>query len=180
MSSTPSKGRDETVRVVINDASCLIDLRKVSLVEPTLRLPYHFAVALPVQTNELLDFSEDDWGRLQAAGLEIIDLGPDQVTRAMELRSAYSKLSAEDCFSLTLAESIEESILLTGDSSLNKVAQEFGIEVHGVLWVVDELHRHGVLAPKALCTCLETWRDDLLVRLPGDLIAERLHALSKL
>ena len=51
MSSGRSKAPDgeAILRVVINDASCLIDLHKVDLVVSMLGPPYHFVVALPVR-----------------------------------------------------------------------------------------------------------------------------------
>lgn len=180
MSSAPSKGRSDPQRVVINDASCLIDLRKVSLVEAMLRLPYSFVVALPVAGNELLDFSDGEWKGLQAAGLTVIDLDAERVTRAFELKAIFPALSGEDCLSLSLAERTNGCILLTGDASLRKAANARKIECHGVIWVIDELHRVQLTTAEILVTCLEQWRDDPLVRLPPTLLAARIRALTKL
>jgi predicted nucleic acid-binding protein len=179
MSSKPSKGQDKTLRVVINDASCLIDLRKVKLCLTMLRLPYRFVVPLPVKENELLDFTALEWKELQAAGLEVVDLDSAQVGRSFEFRTAFGTLSAEDCFSLSLAESLEHSMLLTSDASLRKVAVSLKVNVHGVLWVIDELHRLQLAPPQQLAKCLTTWRDDPLVWLPAALIAARLRMLGK-
>ena len=41
--------------VVVNDASCLIDLKKGELLHVLLRLPYRFIVPLPIREEELLD-----------------------------------------------------------------------------------------------------------------------------
>ena len=138
------------MRIVINDASCLIDLHKVGLVEMMLQLPYQFVVALPVARNELLDFTEEDWKLYSVAGLEQIDLNPDQVGRAIAFRSQNMKLTAEDCFSLVLAEDIDGSILLTGDAQLRSVAIGKSCEVHGVIWVTDEISCRGLLPNRKL------------------------------
>jgi rRNA-processing protein FCF1 len=180
MSSAPSKGRNDLHRVVINDASCIIDLHKVALIETMLRLPYAFVVALPVAENELLDLDRAEWRRLEDAGLMVVDLDSERVTRAFELRTIFPALSAEDCFSLSLAERTNECILLTGDASLRQAAGKCKIEVHGVIWVIDELHRLQVAPAKTLVSCLESWRDDRLVRLPSALIAARIRLLTKL
>jgi len=179
MSNAPSRGRNDPRRVVINDASCLIDLRKVTLIEAMLQLPYSFVVTLPVAENELLEFSEDDWIRFETAGLMIIDLDAERVTRAFELRAAYPVLSAEDCFSLSLAEATESCILLTGDAGLRKAAESQKIETHGALWVIDELHRLQITSARVLIECLTTWRNDPLVRLPRSLVATRIRAFSR-
>jgi hypothetical protein len=90
MSSVPSRGRNDPRRVVINDASCLIDLRKVTLIEAMLQLPYSFVVTLPVAANELLDFSEDDWIRFEIAGLvTVVRLPPSLI--AARIR-AFSRI----------------------------------------------------------------------------------------
>lgn len=178
MSSARSKA-SRNRRVVINDASCLIDLHKVGLVETMLQLPYSFVVALPVAHNEVLDFGAWDWRRFSQAGLVQIDLDPGQVGRALAHRSQNAKLTAEDCFSLVLAEDDLESILLTGDAVLRSAAIGKGCEVHGVLWVTDEIYRCGVLGDDRIAECLRAWLDDELVRLPAAQINIRLRALIK-
>ncbi|RAI43522.1 PIN domain-containing protein [Rhodoplanes roseus] len=142
-----------------------------------LALPYRFVVPLPIKENELLDFSAQDWEFLQAEGFEVIDLTPEQVTRASSLRLSYGKLSLEDCFSLALAECFEASILLTGDAALKTTATQFNIESHGVLWVVDQLQQNGSVHPHDLAKCLEIWRDDPLNFVPANLITSRLRLL---
>ena len=60
--------------VVVNDASCLIDLKKAALLHVLLRLPYQFVVPLPIREYELLDFTEQDWRMLEDGGLTTYDL----------------------------------------------------------------------------------------------------------
>lgn len=179
MSNERSKASSEGRRVVINDASCLIDLHKVNLVEAMLRLPCDFVVALPVAYNEVLDFTAEDWACFSDAGLEKVDLDPGQVGRAIDHQSQNAKLSAEDCFSLVLAQDCKDSILLTGDAELRSVAIEKGCEVHGVLWVADELHSRGLIAESELAEKLNIWLLDPLVRLPLDELNRRLRLLSE-
>ncbi|MGH6712325.1 MAG: type II toxin-antitoxin system VapC family toxin [Bradyrhizobium sp.] len=179
MSSARSKASSKGRRIVINDASCLIDLHKVNLVEVMLQLPYDFVVALPVAHNELLDFTKKDWRRLASAGLVQVDLDPGQVGRAIALRSQNTKLTAEDCFSLVLAEDIVDSILLTGDAELRNIAVGKGCEVHGVIWVTDEIQTGGLLTNRKLIDCLNAWLNDPLIRLPAGLLQARLKALAK-
>lgn len=179
MSSARLKATIKVQRVVINDACCLIDLHKVDLITAMLRLPYRFVVALPVRQNEVLDFTPKQWKAFEAAGLEEIDLTPAQVGRALQLKEQNTKLSAEDTFSFVLAQDIADSVLLTGDAILREAATRDGREVHGILWVLDELHKHGVLPPQRLARCCTTWLDDPLVRLPATLVQTRIRAWSK-
>lgn len=178
MSSARSNSPVKNRRVVINDASCLIDLHKVNLVEVMLQLPYAFGVALPVAHNEVLDFSTSDWERFSDAGLERIDLDGSQVGRAFAHRGQYSRLTSEDCFSLVLAEDHAGSILLTGDAELRTVAAARGCEVHGVLWVTDEIHKSGLLVDSQIASCLNAWLGDPFVRLPAVELNARIRQLT--
>ena len=45
------------MRIVVSDSSCLIDLRKVSLLEALLELPYEFVIPNTLFEDELLKFT---------------------------------------------------------------------------------------------------------------------------
>ena len=59
---------DKRALVVINDASCLIDLRKGALLDVLVHLPYQLVIPLPVRLSEVLDFSAQDWAILDHRG----------------------------------------------------------------------------------------------------------------
>lgn len=67
------------IDVIVNDSSCLIDLRKGGLLATALLLPFRFVVALPLIAAELHGFNDSDWNDLRGRGLEVIDLDPKQV-----------------------------------------------------------------------------------------------------
>jgi hypothetical protein len=54
--------------VIVNDASCLIDVKKGQLLHAMLSLPYQFAVPLPVRVSEVLDFTDQEWRILDDGG----------------------------------------------------------------------------------------------------------------
>lgn len=108
--------------VVVNDASCLIDLRKGRLLHVLLRLPYQFIVPLPIREEELLDFTPEEWRVLEDGGLTTYDLSGEEVALVMALKREHRGLSANDCFALVTAAKQENGILLTGDDQLRKVA----------------------------------------------------------
>jgi len=108
--------------VVVNDASCLIDLRKGRLLHVLLRLPYQFIVPLPIREEELLDFTPEEWRVLEDGGLTTYDLSGEEVPLVMALKREHRGLSANDCFALVTAAKQENGILLTGDDQLRKVA----------------------------------------------------------
>lgn len=166
--------------IVVNDASCLIDLRKGQLLHVLLRLPYRFIVPLPIRMEELLDFTPQEWRMLEDGGLTTYDLPGEEVAQVFALKREHGGLSANDCFALVTATCQENGILLTGDGQLRRVAAAHDVRVHGVLWIIDELHSAGACEAELLISALELWRDDRAVFLPPAEIASRLLLLRRL
>ena len=164
--------------VVVNDASCLIDLKKGRLLHVLLRLPYRFIVPLPIREEELLDFTPQEWRMLEDTGLATYDLSGEEVAQVFALRREHIGLSANDCFALVTTTRQANGILLTGDGLLRKVAAARAMRVHGVLWIIDELHAAGVCEVELLISALETWRQDDAVFLPVGEIDKRLRLLQ--
>lgn len=169
----------ESTQVIVHDASALIDLRKGGLLNALLRLPFRFVVPLPVRAWELLDFTAADWRALDLGGMETHDLPPEEVEQAFRWRAQHPKLSPNDCFCLVTTQTRERGILLTGDNRLRLVARSLGLEVHGVLWIVDQLAAASACPDEVLIAALEQWRDDAAVFLPGAAIEIRLQHLRK-
>ncbi len=149
-------------RILVNDASCLIDLRKGGLLEELCRLPYRVVVPLPIREHEMLDMPPRQWRALEAAGMITRDLTPEEIGQAIALKARHPGLSANDCFCLVTAKAYA-GILLTGDAALRRVAIERGLRAHGVLWIVDEFYANGSCARTALIRALNTWKEDRAV-----------------
>jgi predicted nucleic acid-binding protein len=167
------------IEIIVNDSSCLIDLRKCGLLTTALLLPFGFVVALPLITAELHGFNESDWDDLRTRGLQVVDLSPVQVARAFEVKALFPGLSAYDCFSLALAESTDNAMLLTGDRQLRARAAALGVEVHGVLWVSDEIEKTAAMPLADLAGALARLEADPLVFLPPDEVRNRIERLQK-
>ena len=163
--------------VVVNDASCLIDLRKGGLLAVLCNLPYRLVVPLPVRESEVLDFSIEEWHQLDDAGMITYDLTSDEVAQALTLKQRHPALSAIDSLCFVIARS-HEGILLTGDALLRRVAADNGLRVHGVLWIVDQLDASRACAGSLLIQALKTWRDDNTVFLPQQEVSRRVHHLT--
>lgn len=98
--------------------------------------------------------------------------------RVFALKREHSRLSANDCFALVTTTCQENGILLTGDNLLRKVATARAVRVHGVLWIIDELHAAGVCEVELLISALQVWRADDAVFLPVAEIDKRLRRFS--
>ena len=164
--------------VIVNDASCLIDLRKGGLLAALCDLPYRVVVPLPVRAFEVLDLSERQWRALDDAGMITHDLTPEEVGQALALGGRHPGLSANDCFCFVTALAYP-GILLTGDGLLRRVGTENGLRVHGVLWVIDELDAAEVCGRSLLTKALKVWQGDDTVFLPRHEISTRLEYLAE-
>ncbi len=154
------------LQVVISDSSCLIDLRKTSLLDVFLRLPYELLIPNTLFEDELLKFTPAQKKVLVRGGLNVVDLPGESVLRARKIAREMPRLSIHDAFAFALAQSYPACILLTGDGGLRALANEHKMEVHGMLWVIDELHRHVICTAETLLHALQLLADDPTVRLP--------------
>jgi predicted nucleic acid-binding protein len=154
------------MRIVVSDSSCLIDLRKVSLLDTFLSLPYEFLIPNTLFEEELLRFTSGQKKALIRGGLQVIDLPGERVLRAQEIVRKVPQLSVHDGFAFALAETHSGCILLTGDNELRIFATQQKMEVHGILWVIDELYRKRLTTVTALRIALRAFSTDPTVRLP--------------
>ena len=168
------------MRIVVSDTSCMIDLRKAELSEALLRLPYTFVMPDTLFEDEWLDLSDEEKSRLRDMGLEVRSLPGPLVQRAIGYFNQHSRLKLNDCFALTLAEEIENSILMTGDGPLRRIAGDKGMEARGVLWATDEMEEHDVVPLDRIHRALRHFHEDDLVFLPPDEVMRRIRRIARL
>lgn len=163
------------MRIILNDSCCLIDLRKVGLLTKMLNLPYRMAVVYPLRAQELLGIPEHEWASLEDAGLEVIDVSGELVAEAEQAKRLVHGPSFTDCLSFVQARALGHgSILLTNDRKLRELALRHQVEVHGTLWLLDELLRHAILSAAEANKVLLAWDNDALVFLPKAEVQQRL------
>ena len=154
------------MRLIVSDSSCLIDIRKAALLDAFLMLPYEILIPNTLFENELLKFTSAQKKALIRGGLKVVDLPGERVLRAQRVVRDTPQLSIHDGFAFALAETYKGCILLTGDDSLRTLAASHRIEVHGVLWVIDEVHTNKLSTAASLHAALLLLADDVAVRLP--------------
>jgi predicted nucleic acid-binding protein len=152
----------------IVDANILIDLSQGEV------LPFLFKIPMQVAapTVVLDEMIRPDQETLLEMGLERSLLTVEQVLEAAQMSAADARLSLGDCAAFIAARD-EETALLTGDQRLRKRAEEAGIEVHGVLWVLDAIETAGLTAGPALAASLRKMLNEG-ARLPADEVEWRL------
>lgn len=166
------------MRTIIGDASCLIDMAKGGLIKAMFDLPYRFAIPKVMYESELLVIPNIEKKDLRNLGLKTLLLPKDAASRAKAYVETAPSLSLNDCSALVLAEKTPDSILLTGDRRLRNVALEMEIEVHGSLWIIDQMHARNIVKVPALLEALDVFKNDKAVFLPNAEIQKRVKRLS--
>lgn len=154
------------MRILISDTSCLIDLRKASLLEAFVQLPYDLVIPDVLFAQELINFSAIEKELLEKK-LRIVSLSGEDVIKVQTVSRDYPALTLNDCFAFVLAEQTPNCILMTGDRRLRDLAMSSGIEVHGVLWGIDEMYSASSATVSQLYSALLLFKADSTVRLPA-------------
>ena len=164
------------MRVLVSDASVLLELSKWSFLEAIFDLPFEFAVPDVLYEDELLDLhglTREDLVRL---GLRVEPLDPDGVEQALGYQSRRPQLSLHDCFAIALS-ARNDWPLLSSDKRMRQTAEEESIEVLGVFWVIDQLEAEGIVPAEMLAEALAGMQDDPRTYLPASEIRKRLKRL---
>jgi predicted nucleic acid-binding protein len=166
--------------VVVHDASILIDLLECDLVDCwcSLRLTFKTTSLVWREVNR-----RHQKARLKVfvdqGVLEIEAISSESLTEVLHLRANLSPgTSVEDVSVLFLCLKTG-AILLTGDGLLRRNAMERGIEVHGVLWVLDTLIARSAISPQVAADRLETLLERGISRLPMEECKKRLTKWRK-
>lgn len=132
------------------DTNILIDLHRGGVLREFFRLPCTI-LAPDVIVAELLDPSGK---MLLVLGLQSMDFSGTEVMRVIELSRNHPEVSINDLFAVLLAE-MKGALLLTGDKRLRRIAeQEHNLQVHGTLWVLDQLVKRKLLSPREASSAL--------------------------
>lgn len=164
---------------LIADSSCVIDLHKVGLLLPLFELPYTIVMPRTLLDDELIRLTDDEKRELIGCGLQTRHLDAPGLMRAERYFDRFPALSWNDCLALRMAEENAAAILLTGDGLLRRIARDKAMEVHGIIWALDEMDRFAVVEPARLAVAIQALLDDPLVFLPEQALRRRLHHLHR-
>ena len=163
------------MKILVNDTNIFIDLHSVGLLEEMCRLPYEihtvdFVVAEIADADQRRIFDElVDRGEIYVDGFTA-----DEVIEIVEEHSSVSgNLSIPDCSVCYFARK-HNVPMLTGDRRLRRYAEEQSIEVHGILFIFDELVRHDIISTSMAADRLEELFA-INARLPKAEIRERIN-----
>ncbi len=167
------------MRIIISDTSCLIDLRKADLLDAFINTPFERVIPDVIFEQELIEFTSAHY-EILTHGVEVQSLPPEGVNRAIEVNRLNPVLTLNDSFAFALAESTENSILLTGDRNLRLFAKSNDLEVHGVLWMLEQIRISTDVEVKTLVDVLEIFHTDPTVHLPTNEITRMITKYKKI
>lgn len=163
------------MKILVNDTNIFIDLHSVGLLEEMCRLPYEihtvdFVVAEITDADQRRIFD----GLVARGEISVDGFTADEVIEIVEEHSSVSgNLSIPDCSVCYFARK-HKVPMLTGDRRLRRYAEEQSIEVHGILFIFDELVRHDIISTSMAADRLEVLFA-INARLPKAEIRERIN-----
>jgi len=126
--------------LLISDANILIDMEDGNLTPVIFQLPYEIAVPDILFELEL----RERHSHFLQAGLKVKSLTAESVKKTEFLTQQYPRPSMMDHSALALALQ-ERCPLLTGDKDLRIAAKKEGVEVHGTIWIIEELLNQKII-----------------------------------
>lgn len=160
-------GGESRLRIVV-DAGIWIDLHFGGVLAGAFRLSDEF-VSPDVILAELVTV---DPQVIIRHGCRVEHLTPDDYGTLQRLVTEHSGPSVSDLTALLI--SMREGLmLLAGDSKLRKAAETEGVEVHGILWLLDRMIAETVLSERKAAAALRSMLD-CDARLPRDECERRL------
>jgi len=144
--------------VYIADANILIDLMDLGLGRLWTR--YFDCVTTPEVLDEVVQDETNDENSwlLDSSCLRMAALTEVDALSAISLQELHSSLSYPDCTVLVCAQS-EAGIILSGDGPMRKQAASMDIELHGLLYVLNELFKLGELSGSQASVACRRWQE---------------------
>ncbi len=152
----------------INDANILIDIIHLDLVKEFMALEFELYTTNFVFAE--LDLKQQ--AKLKSRKLIKISATEEEMRSIFELMEQHGGLSFEDCSMWYFAKEMN-GILVTGDGSLRSKAKMSGIEVRGVIYIIEAIKKQGILSVKDCIDKLEILKV-LNLRLPMAEIDKRI------
>jgi predicted nucleic acid-binding protein len=142
------------MKIAVNDANIFIDLFDIDL------LQLLFELNIELHTTDLvineLEYEQKTPILEKAAEGKIIikKFGEDELDEIRKLEKKRGAISIQDWSVYFYAKQMKVMIL-TGDNTLRKQAKENGFEVHGILWLLDQMVNQKILKQKQAVEKLE-------------------------
>ena len=139
------------MKLLINDANILIDIIKIDMVAAFLQLNFE------LKTTDFV-FSElklEQQQLFKSKKLQIIESNEvEDIEGIYKLLSTNNGVSFEDCSVWYYAKKLN-GVMVTGDGGLKKKVTNSGIEVRGIIFLIEEMKRQEIITNKQAIHKLE-------------------------
>jgi predicted nucleic acid-binding protein len=162
-----------TVKIVVHDANVLIDLVKIDFIETAFELDAEMYTTDFVKDEIDLTQAEKLQAVIERKRLVIETFTSDEIVELYGIAKENQALSIKDCSVLLLSRRLNAT-LLTGDAPLRKAAEKNKLDVHGILWLFDELLAAKMITKAKASEALQSLMG-INKRLPKAECEKRLH-----
>jgi len=136
---------------LIFDSSVLFDIQNSSSFGYVSKLLNNLLVTDIILNDELETI---DAPTLLSYGFQTVQLSPEEMLSLQNYRTRFKALSVGDLSCLVYAEN-HNAVIIAGDKNLRALATQKMIEVHGSLWLLDELIELGIITPAKAAAALK-------------------------
>ena len=167
-------------KLIVSDANIFIDLISMGLIGDFFLLPFDI-MTVDFIMRELKKSRQKEIVQAYEARkkLTIQTFSADEIDEINVLReSAGYKVSIQDC-SIWFCAKKKGASILTGDKALTTRARGDGIEVHGLLYVLDQLVEQNIIPP-ALASEKLSELTSYNKRLPEKLVSELISRWDRI
>lgn len=148
--------------IVVKDANIIIDLFNIGLVNSCCRMKMEFHTTLHV----FREISDDEQRKqliemINNQELIVDEFSDTEYERFLQMAGTSdgkNHLSEADCSVIILAQRYK-CRLLTSDKKLKRQAEEQGLTVNGILWIMDLIVQEGIITKRDMIPYLERYRD---------------------
>lgn len=165
------------MKIVITDTNILFDVIKIGALPEFFSLDYEICTTVFVM-QEIIPSPQKELVEtfIRAKKLIVYDFSAEEIDEVQNFNTGRDLKRFTD--KTVIWKSLQLNCpMLTGDQRMREVAEKMNIEVHGSIWIIDELVTNKLISSKKAVQLLE----QLLItnsRLPKDEIEKRINKLK--
>lgn len=162
------------MKIVISDANILIDLLKLEILDGFFRIPYEIITTDIIVETELNKIQRERIFEAEEENkLKVEKSTAEEIKSITDIFNETPGISLPDSGVYYIAKN-KNAILLSGDKKLRSFAKSKGVQVHGIIWVFDQLKECAIYTQNSLATKLNELME-INNRLPKDECISRIE-----
>lgn len=136
------------MKTAVQDANIIFDLFDIDLLDAFFKLEIEIFITDFIAGEINKSEQKEIINKYISTGkIIVLNTTPEEIIELISIRNQTRGLSIADC-SILFHATKNKAFILTGDNTLRKYAESNQIEVHGILWVLDELIKEKQISEK--------------------------------